>query len=210
VANKMADKKKNTSRPASQTTRATLKTSEKDQPVKSISAMARDGVKDTKATTKPENKAAVKSISAMARDEVKDTKATTKPENKAAVKSISAMARDEVKDTKATTKPESKLAVKSTGTALRSEPKKERTVQESRARRDTREPSWLLRLRNSRIGRFVFEAYYELRHKVTWPTFEEARNMTLIVIVLSLVIGLALFAVDSGLYNLFVLISGGK
>jgi len=185
VANKMADKKKNTSRPASQTTRATLKTSEKDQPVKSISAMARD--------------------------EVKDAKATIRPENKAATKSIGAMARDEAKSAKESARPESKPSVKSTGIASRSsEPKKERTVQESRARRDTREPSWLLRLRNSRVGRFVFEAYYELRHKVTWPTFEEARNMTLIVIALSVVIGLALFAVDSGLYNLFVLISGGK
>jgi len=184
VANKMADKKKNTSRPASQTTRATVKTSEKDQPVKSISAMARD--------------------------EGKDAKATTKPENKVATKSISDMARGEAKSAKELAKPESKPSAKSTGAALRSEPKKERTVQESRARRDTREPAWFLRLRNSRIGRFVFEAYYELRHKVTWPTFEEARNMTLIVIVLSLVIGLALFAVDSGLYNLFVLISGGK
>jgi len=34
--------------------------------------------------------------------------------------------------------------------------------------------------------------------------------MTLVVIVLSAVIGLALFIVDAGLYQLFVLISGGK
>ncbi len=158
MANKMADKKKNTSRPASQAaTRATLKTNEKDQPVKSISAMARDETKNAKEQTKPENKASVKT---------------------------------------------------STST-LRSEPKKDRPVQESKARRDSKEPAWFLRFRNSRVGRFVFDAYYELRHKVTWPTFEEARNMTLIVIVLSGIIGAALALVDFGLYHLFLLISGG-
>ncbi len=176
----MADKKKNTTRPASQATRATLKTSEKDQPVKSISAMARDEVKNAQEQTKAEDTSAVKSISAMARDERKNPKVQAKTENKSSVKSSTA--------------------------ALRSEPKKDHPV----ARRETKEPSWLLRFRNSRIGRFVFEAYYELRHKVTWPTFEEARNMTVIVIVLSGIIGLALFAVDSGLYQLFILISGGK
>jgi preprotein translocase subunit SecE len=181
----MADKKKNTGRPASQTTRATLKTSEKEQPVKSISEMAHDET-GGKTTTQSEGKA------------------------KAAVKSIGEMARDEAKSTKESVKPESKTVVKS-ASSTRVEPRREqRSVQDSRARRDRKEPSWLVRFRNSRVGRFVFEAYYELRHKVTWPTFEEARNMTLIVIVLSAIIGLALFAVDSGLYQLFILISGGK
>jgi preprotein translocase SecE subunit len=177
----MADKKKNTSRPTSQATRATLKPSEKDQPVKSISAMARD--------------------------EARNSKEQTELGSKPAVKSISDMARDERKSSKEQVKLDSKPAVKSTSTALRNEQKKERPVQ---ARRELKEPSWLTRFRNSRIGRFVFDSYYELRHKVTWPTFEEARNMTIIVIVLSSIIGLALFAVDSGLYYLFLLISGGK
>ena len=182
----MADKKKNTGRPASQTTRATLKTSEKEQPVKSISEMARDET-DGKTTTKPQDKA------------------------KAAVKSIGEMARDEAKSTKESVKPESKTVVKSASSTTRVEPKREqRSVQDNRARRDRKEPSWLVRFRNSRVGRFIFEAYYELRHKVTWPTFEEARNMTIIVIVLSAIIGLALFAVDSGLTQLFFLVSGGK
>ncbi len=184
MANKMADKKKNTTRPASQATRATLKTSEKDQPVKSISAMARDEAKDAPKQVQADNKIAAKSISAMAHDERKDAE-------------------------KEQTKVE-KTSVKSASTALRSEPKKERAVQESKVRRDTKEPTWLVRFRNSRVGRFVFDAYYELRHKVTWPTFEEARNMTIIVIVLSGIIGAALALVDFGLYNLFLLISGGK
>ena len=182
----MADKKKNTSRSASQTTRATIKTSEKEQPVKSISEMSRD-------------EAAVKT--------------TTKPEGKKEqpVKSISEMARTETKSTKESVKSESKTVAKSASSTARVEPRREqRSVQESRTRQNRREPAWLLRFRNSRVGRFIFEAYYELRHKVTWPTFEEARNMTIIVIVLSAVIGLVLFAVDSGLTQLFFLVSGGK
>ena len=184
VANKMADKKKNTTRPASQATRATLKTSEKDQPVKSISAMARDKAKDVTEQTKPESKSSIstKSIGDMAREERKGASSAKESIEKAPVKSA----------------------------VVRSEPKKERVVQESRARRDTKEPTWLVRFRNSRVGRFVFDAYYELRHKVTWPTFEEARNMTVIVIVLSGIIGAALSLLDYGLYHLFLLISGGK
>ena len=122
------------------------------------------------------------------------------------------MARDERvsgKSVKEQTKPETKPTAKSSTVTSRTEPKRDRTVQDNKARRTSREPAWLTRFRNTRIGRFVFEAYYELRHKVTWPTFEEARNMTLIVIVLSAVIGAALALVDFGLYHLFLLISGG-
>jgi preprotein translocase SecE subunit len=56
--------------------------------------------------------------------------------------------------------------------------------------------------------RFTREAYHELRYKVTWPTFPEARNMTIVVIVLSTVIGLILGIVDQGLFQLFRLITG--
>jgi preprotein translocase subunit SecE len=123
------------------------------------------------------------------------------------------MAREERnsgKSVKEQTKAEAKPAAKTSTATPRTEPRKDRTTQDNRARRTSREPAWLTRFRNSRIGRFVFESYYELRHKVTWPTFEEARNMTLIVIVLSGVIGAALALVDFGLYHLFILISGGK
>ncbi len=185
MANKMADKKKNTSRPTSQAaTRVTPKPKEQD--------------------------ASVKSISAMARDEVEKAKEQTKADSLTSAKSISAMARDERKGNKEQAKVESRPDAKASTATLRNEPKRDRTVQESKARRVSKEPAWLTRFRNSRIGRFVFEAYYELRHKVTWPTFEEARNMTLIVIVLSGIIGAAIALLDYGLYYLFILISGGK
>lgn len=56
--------------------------------------------------------------------------------------------------------------------------------------------------------RFVRESYRELRYKVTWPTLLEARNMTIAVLVLSLVVGLILGLVDAGLFQLFKLVTG--
>src|SRR5579883_777403 len=58
------------------------------------------------------------------------------------------------------------------------------------------------------IVRFVRESYRELRYKVTWPTFVEARNMTLVVILVSAVIGLILGLVDQGLLQAFKAITG--
>ena len=92
------------------------------------------------------------------------------------------------------------------------EVRKEQPMQKQEVRsvrRDVKSsPGTIQRLRNGRVGRFVTEAYYELRHKVTWPTFEEARNMTIVVIIISVVIGAILGLVDYGLYNLFLYISG--
>ncbi len=87
--------------------------------------------------------------------------------------------------------------------------KDERKVQQSKPVRREKKPSatWWTRLRNNRTVRFVFESYYELRHKVTWPSFHEARNMTIAVILLSAAVGLILWVADLGLYNLFILLS---
>jgi len=94
---------------------------------------------------------------------------------------------------------EKALAVKATPRVERKEQPKQENKQ---FKRETTKgsPSAIQRLRNGRVGRFITEAYYELRHKVTWPTFEEARNMTFVVIVISVVIGGILGLVDYGLY----------
>jgi preprotein translocase SecE subunit len=104
--------------------------------------------------------------------------------------------------------------------AQREEPRSKTTAKSSSAvthdghkqsvqpvRRESKQTSFVTRLRNSKVGRFIFDAYYELRHKVTWPSVEEVRNMTIAVIVLSLAIGLILGAVDFGLLKLFTLLS---
>ena len=89
-----------------------------------------------------------------------------------------------------------------------------RRVRESRqpAKRESRQESSGLwkRIRRIRWVSFVFEAYDELRHKVTWPTFVEARNMTIVVILLSAAVSAFLALVDAGLFKLFQLISGGS
>ncbi len=82
-------------------------------------------------------------------------------------------------------------------------------MQESKpVRRETKKPSLLMRMRGNRLARFVLDSYYELRHKVTWPTFIEARNMTVIVVLLSAAVGAVLAAVDYGLFALFKLLAG--
>jgi preprotein translocase SecE subunit len=88
----------------------------------------------------------------------------------------------------------------------------ERKARESKAVRSSgssKQSTTSTRFRNNRIVRFVREAYYELRYKVTWPTFQEARNMTFVVIGLSAAIGLLLGLADLGLFQLFRLITGG-
>jgi preprotein translocase SecE subunit len=100
----------------------------------------------------------------------------------------------------------------------------ERKVQEKKqvskaVRRDNKGSStakgpsqWQIRLRSNRYVRFILDAYYELRHKVTWPTFHEARNMTFVVLLLSAAIGIFLGVIDYGLQNLYILLVhlGGK
>jgi len=105
---------------------------------------------------------------------------------------------------------EKEQPVKSSKTVARDDRKEQVTKQENRSvRRETKGPSsWETRFRTSRFGRFALDAYYELRHKVTWPTFEEARNMTFVVIGLSVIIGGLLSLADAGLQYLFFLISG--
>jgi preprotein translocase SecE subunit len=87
-----------------------------------------------------------------------------------------------------------------------------RRERESRqpAKRETRQQSSGLwkNLRRRRAVAFLLEAYDELRHKVTWPTFEEARNMTTVVILLSAAVSAFLALADLGLLQLFRLISG--
>jgi preprotein translocase SecE subunit len=74
--------------------------------------------------------------------------------------------------------------------------------------REEKAPSAIMvRLRSYRAVRFLLESYYELRHKVTWPTFREARNMTIVVILLSAAVGLILGLADLGLGQLYLLIT---
>lgn len=101
-------------------------------------------------------------------------------------------------------------AVKASTREERRESATMKSTNKPAARRTSKGPSSMTRLRNNKVGRFVYDAYYELRYKVTWPTFEEARNMTIMVVIISAVLGALLSLVDFGLYHLFILVIGGK
>jgi preprotein translocase subunit SecE len=87
---------------------------------------------------------------------------------------------------------------------------RERKERETRTVRTESKPtsSTLQRWRANRVVNFILEAYRELRYKVTWPTFEEARNMTIAVLALSAVVAAILGLADIGLFQLFRLING--
>ena len=104
---------------------------------------------------------------------------------------------------------EKEQPAKSVKAAPREERKTQTKPESKAARRESKNSANLAaRVRSNRLGRFMLDAYYELRHKVTWPTFQEARNMTVVVILLSAVIGAILAGADFGLYHLFTFISG--
>jgi preprotein translocase SecE subunit len=65
-------------------------------------------------------------------------------------------------------------------------------------------PTWTL---GNPITRFIAESYIELR-KVTWPTWREAWNWTLIVIAMSAVVALILAGADIGLSRLLTWVVG--
>ena len=48
----------------------------------------------------------------------------------------------------------------------------------------------------SRIRRFIDEAWSELK-KVSWPTREQTRNLTVLVFAISLVVGLYITVLDT-------------
>lgn len=65
-------------------------------------------------------------------------------------------------------------------------------------------PAWTL---GNPITRFIAESYIELR-KVTWPTWGEAWNWTLVVVAMSAVVALILALADIGLSRLLTWLIG--
>jgi preprotein translocase subunit SecE len=59
-----------------------------------------------------------------------------------------------------------------------------------------------------KIKLYFQEAYDELIHKVTWPTWKELQSSALVVMVASLIISLVIFAMDLSFRNIMELIYG--
>jgi preprotein translocase subunit SecE len=60
----------------------------------------------------------------------------------------------------------------------------------------------------SRIRRFLDEAYSELK-KVSWPTREQVRNLTVLVFVVSFAVGVYITVLDFGFAQLVARLVGG-
>ena len=59
----------------------------------------------------------------------------------------------------------------------------------------------------TRIRRFLAEAVSELR-KVSWPTFVQTRNLTVLVFAISLVVGIYITVLDTIFQNVIAFIAG--
>ncbi|HDR51160.1 MAG TPA: preprotein translocase subunit SecE [Mariniphaga anaerophila] len=59
-----------------------------------------------------------------------------------------------------------------------------------------------------KIKIYLQEAYEELVHKVTWPTWKELQSSALVVMVASLIISLVIFAMDLSFRNIMEFVYG--
>jgi preprotein translocase subunit SecE len=48
----------------------------------------------------------------------------------------------------------------------------------------------------SKVGNYIQEAYDELLHKVSWPTWDELQQTTIIVLVALMIVTLVIFGMD--------------
>jgi preprotein translocase subunit SecE len=60
----------------------------------------------------------------------------------------------------------------------------------------------------TKIRLYFQEAFDELIHKVTWPTWKELQSSALVVMVASLIISLVIFAMDLSFRNIMEFIYG--
>ena len=59
----------------------------------------------------------------------------------------------------------------------------------------------------NRVQRFFRETMGELR-RVTWPTWPEARNLTVVVVIVLIIMALFLWGIDTGATKLLTLMIG--
>lgn len=112
-----------------------------------------------------------------------------------------------VEQKKEQSKPSKAAARERERERVREREREERKEKAPRREAKSSAPTLQSNLRKNVVLRYILESYYELRHKVTWPTFEEARNMTIAVIALSVVVGIILGIADFGLLHLYQLIA---
>jgi len=58
----------------------------------------------------------------------------------------------------------------------------------------------------SKFGSYIQEAYDELVHKVTWPSWDELQQTTVIVLISLVIITMVIFGMDFASENVLTLI----
>jgi preprotein translocase subunit SecE len=57
-----------------------------------------------------------------------------------------------------------------------------------------------------KLKTYFTESYNELVHKVTWPTWAELQNSSIVVMIASLIIALIIFAMDISFENIMAFV----
>jgi len=57
-----------------------------------------------------------------------------------------------------------------------------------------------------KLKAYFTESYSELVHKVTWPTWAELQNSSIVVMIASLIIALIIFAMDISFENIMAFV----
>ena len=56
---------------------------------------------------------------------------------------------------------------------------------------------------NNKVIGYLQETYNELIHKVSWPSWADLQNSSVVVMIASLIIALVVFVMDFGFQNVF-------
>ena len=59
-----------------------------------------------------------------------------------------------------------------------------------------------------KVIKYLNDAYNELLHKVSWPTWEELQNSSVVVMIASLIIAIVIFIMDYSFENIMGFIYG--
>jgi len=63
-------------------------------------------------------------------------------------------------------------------------------------------------LNKMKIVKYITDAYSELVYKVTWPTWSELQNSSIVVMIASIIIALVIFAMDISFENIMAVVYG--
>ena len=56
---------------------------------------------------------------------------------------------------------------------------------------------------SNKVSNYVQETYNELVHKVSWPSWADLQNSSIVVMIASLIIALIVFVMDISFQNVF-------